>query len=193
MDIDLYIAELEDNIKNVKNKIKSLEVSSSLDCFSKIPIIKTCESQLPFKVIDFPLDFSIKNVKDHLLEGSNKFKDRKIIPIPGLEASFCYDFFENISTWQGPMQLIYGLGNTCESSFEEILGLVVFRDKQRFQDVVFDSVGRKNTVSTKPILLENGNIITEKYDFIYHKEDYERRSPILLQGKSRLIGIDKGF
>ena len=54
--------------KNVKNKIKSLEVSSSLDCFSKIPIIKTCESQLPFKVIDFPLDFSIKNVKDHLLE-----------------------------------------------------------------------------------------------------------------------------
>ena len=82
------------------------------------------------------------------------------------------------------------MGGTRDT-FEEVLDLVVFEDKQRFQDLVFGSVGKKNRVVTEPILLENGNTVIGEYNYLYHKDDYEKRSPRLLQGKTKLIGINK--
>ena len=74
---------------------------------------------------------------------------------------------------------------------EKILGYVVDSDKQRFQEVVFANVCKKNYVVTEAILLENGNQVIEEYTYLYHGSDYEKRSPILLQGKTTLIGINK--
>ena len=53
-------------------------------------------------------------------------------------------------------------------------------------------VGKKAHVVTEPILLENGNQIIEEYNYLYHSGDYKKRSPVLLQGRTTLIGINKG-
>ena len=90
-----------------------------------------------------------------------------------------------------PLQLIYGWLERYDASFEEILGYIVDSDKQRFQEVVFGNVCKKNNIVTEAILLENGNQIIEEYNYLYHGGDYEKRSPILLQGKTTLIGINK--
>ena len=74
----------------------------------------------------------------------------------------------------------------------EILNFIVDSDKQRFQDVAFGMVGKKAHVVTEPILLENGNQIIEEYNYLYHSGDYKKRSPVLLQGRTTLIGINKG-
>jgi hypothetical protein len=165
-------------------KTKSPSLSTSL------PNFRVNMSQLPTNNLSSISNALGKRVNNYLLEGYSDFLAKKVIPIPGLEANFCYDFSENTTTWQGPMQIIYGFNGfneKIEASFEEVLGLVVFRDKQRFEDVVFDSVTKKNHVITKPILLENENTIIEEYNFLYHKGDYEKRSPALLQGKTKIV------
>ena len=126
-----------------------------------------------------------------MLEEYNQSKSRKIIPMPGLEASFCYDFKKNEWWSKGPMHLIWGWEDQCNGNFEEVLKLVIDEDKQRFEDGVFGSIGKESRVVTRPILLENGNQIIEEYTYLYQGDDYEKRSPILLQGKTTLIGINK--
>ena len=69
--------------------------------------------------------------------------------------------------------------------------MVVKKDKQRFEDLIFDSIGKESHVITEPILIENGNQIIEEYTYLYQGDDHEKRSPILLQGKTTLIGINK--
>ena len=69
--------------------------------------------------------------------------------------------------------------------------MVVKKDKDEFEDRIFGSIGKESHVITKPILLENGNQIIEEYNFLYHGGDYEHRSPLLLQGNTRLVGINK--
>ena len=88
------------------------------------------------------------------------------------------------------MHLIWGWEDQCNGNFEEVLKMVIKKDKQRFEDLVFDSIGKESHVITEPILIENGNQIVEEYNFLYHNGDYERRSPLLLQGHTRLIRIN---
>ena len=95
-----------------------------------------------------------------------------------------------------PLTLVYQFANLSSElerngNFEEVLELVVKNDKQRFEDTVFASIGKENHVITKPILLKNGNQIVEEYNFLYHDGDYEYRSPLLLQGHTKLIAINK--
>ena len=50
---------------------------------------------LPIEINDFNQNNSKEIIKGHLIEGCHEAKARKIIPMPGLEASFCYDFLKN--------------------------------------------------------------------------------------------------
>ena len=188
---DEYIAAMEQNIKLLQQKINVLDETNVSYKEMPPPEFKIQKSQLPFEINDFNQNNSKEIIKGHLMEGYREAKVRKIIPMPGITASFCYDFSTNKSTWIGPMQLIYGWLERYDASFEEILGYVVDSDKQRFQEVVFDNVCKKNYIVTEAILLENGNQIIEEYNYLYHGGDYEKRSPILLQGKTTLIGINK--
>ncbi len=187
MDIDNHILELEKSIEVFKKKIENFDKSVFPVKYHSLPNFKTNNSQLPFEFQSFKSQIFGEVIRALLFDESCNVISKKVIPMPGLEASFCYDFLTNVSTFKGPMQLIYGLGDTCEASFEEILGLVVSRDKQRFQDIALGLVGKEDHVVTRPILLENGNTIIEEYDFLYHKGDYEKKSPVLLQGKTKLI------
>ena len=191
MGIDDHIFELENSIEVFKKKIKNFDESVSQAKYHSLPYFKTNNSQLPFELQDFESEGLSGVIRDHLIHESCNALSKKVIPMPGLEANFCYDFLKNVYIFKGPMQLIYGLGNTSEASFEEILGLVVSRNKQRFQDIALCLVGKEDRVVTKPILLENGNTIIEEYNFVYHKGDYEKRSPVLLQGKTKLVSTRK--
>ena len=175
----------------LKQKIKYFDKLGLPFRYSYLQKFHENTSHLPFDDLSFMSKAFGETIRSYLLEDYSYAIEKKIIPLPGLVADFCYDFHENTATWQGPMQFIYGFGETCEASFQEILGLVVFRDKQRFQDVAFNSVGKESYVITKPILLENGNTIIEEYYFLYHKGDYEKRSPVLLQGKTKLVSTGK--
>ena len=190
MSKDEYIAVMEQNIKLLRQKINVLDEINGSYKDMTIPEFKTNNSQLPFEISNFNQNNANEIVKGHSMEGYREAKARKIIPMPGITATFCYDFSTNKSTWIGPMQLIYGWAELYEPSFEEILGYVVDSDKQRFQEVVFANVCKKNYVVTEAILLENGNQILEEYIYLYQGGDYEKRSPILLQGKTTLIGIN---
>ena len=68
--------------------------------------------------------------------------------------------------------------------------MVVNKDKQWFEDLIFNAIGKESHVTTEPILIKNGNQIVEEYNFLYHADDYEHRSPLLLQGHTKLIGIN---
>tara|TARA_B100000809_G_scaffold104076_1_gene102646 strand:+ start:1365 stop:1943 length:579 start_codon:yes stop_codon:yes gene_type:complete len=191
MSKDEYIAVMEQNIKLLQQKINVLDDTNGPYESIKIPEFKIHKSRLPSAINDFNQNNSKEIIKGHLMEGYREAKARKIIPIPGITASFCYDFSKNKSTWIGPMQLIYGWLERYDASFEEVLGFIVDSDKQRFQDVAFGNIGKKNYIATEAILLENGNQIIEEYNYLYHGGDYEKRSPILLQGKTTLTGINK--
>ena len=191
MSKDEYIAVMEQNIKFLQKKINILDETNGSYKGMSIPEFKTHKSQLPLEISNFNQNNSNEIVKGHLMEGYREAKARKIIPIPGITANFCYDFSKNKSTWIGPMQFIYGWLERYDASFEEVLGFIVDSDKQRFQDVAFGNIGKKNYIATEAILLENGNQIIEEYNYLYHGGDYEKKSPILLQGKTTLIGINK--
>ena len=191
MSKDEYIAVMEENIKLLQQKINVLDETNGLYKDMTIPEFKTNNSQLPFEINDFDQNNSKETIKGHFMEGYHEAKARKIIPMPGITATFCYDFSTNKSTWIGPMQLIYGWLERYDASFEEVLGLVVDSDKQRFQDVAFSNIGKKNYIVTDAILLKNGNQIREEYNYLYHDSDYEKRSPILLHGKTTLTGVNK--
>ena len=191
MSKDEYIAVMEQNIKLLQQKINVLDETNVSYKEMPPPEFKTHKSQLPFEISNFNQNNANEIVKGHLMEGYREAKARKIIPMPGITATFCYDFSTNKSTWIGPMQLIYGWLERYDASFEEVLGFIVDSDKQRFQDVAFGNVCKKNYIVTEAILLENGNQVIEEYIYLYHGSDYEKRSPILLQGKTTLIGINK--
>ena len=189
MSKDEYITVMEQNIKLLQQKINVLDETNGSYKDLTIPEFKTNKSQLPFKKNDFNQNNFREITKGHLIEGYHEAKARKVIPMPGLEASFCYDFLKNELWSKGPMHLIYGWEDN--SNFEEVLKMVIKKDKQRFEDLVFDSIGKKSHVITEPILIENGNQIIEEYNYLYHGGDYEKRSPLLLQGKTTLIRINQ--
>ena len=191
MDKDENISNMELCIELLQKEIKNLDEIADSYKYITVPRIKTHRSQLSFDITDFSNDNSEERIKGHLLEEYNQSKSRKIIPMPGLEASFCYDFKKNEWWSKGPMHLIWGWEDQCNGNFEEVLKLVIDADKQRFEDGVFASIGRESRVATRPILIENGNQIIEEYTYLYQGDDYEKRSPILLQGKTTLIGINK--
>ena len=190
MEQDKYIAVMEQNIKLLQQKINVLDETNGSYKDMTIPEFKTNKSQLPFEINDFNQNNSKEIIKGHLIEGYHEAKARKIIPMPGLEASFCYDFSKNEWWSKGPMHLIWGWEDQCNGNFEEVLKMVIKKDKQRFEDLVFDSIGKESHVITEPILIENGNQIVEEYNFLYHNGDYEHRSPLLLQGHTKLIRIN---
>ena len=191
MSKDEYITVMERKIKLLKSKINDLYETNGSYNDMTLPEFKTNKSQLPFETNDFNQNNSKEVIKGHLIEGYHEAKARKIIPMPGLTASFCYDFSKNEWWSKGPMHLIWGWEDQCNGNFEEVLKLVIDADKQRFEDGVFASIGRESRVVTRPILLENGNQIIEEYTYLYQGSAYEKRSPILLQGKTTLIGINK--
>ena len=191
MSKDEYIAVMEQNIKLLQQKINVLDDTNGPYESIKIPEFKIHKSRLPSAINDFNQNNSKEIIKGHLMEGYREAKARKIIPIPGITASFCYDFSKNEWWSKGPMHLIWGWEDQCNGNFEEVLKLVIDADKQRFEDGVFASIGRESRVATRPILIENGNQIIEEYTYLYQSGDYEKRSPILLQGKTTLIGINK--
>lgn len=191
MTSDEYIAAMEQNIKLLRQKINILDETNVSYKEMPLPEFKTHKSQLPFEINNFNQNNANEIVKGHLMEGYREAKARKIIPMPGITASFCYDFAKNEWWSKGPMHLIRGWQDQCNSNFEEVLKLVIDADKQRFEDGVFALVGRESHVVTRPILLENGNQIVEEYTYLYQGGDYKKRSPILLQGKTTLIGINK--
>jgi len=191
MGTDEHIETVERNIKVLQEKIKTLDTLVAPYAHLTIPKIQVNKSQLPFVAKGFSHDNFRKRIKGYLHAEYQEHKERKIIPMPGIKAAFCYDFARNEWWTKGPMHLIWGWKDYCAGNFDEVLKLVVDEDKQPFQDLVFGSVGKENQVITEPIILENGNTIIEKYYFLYHKGDYEKRSPVLLQGTSELIGIKK--
>lgn len=186
MDDKKYILDIEGKIALLRNEIQNIN-GRGLVQSGVIPYIKTNISQLPFDIENLDINSSLFEVKDFLLDEYHKAKNRKIIPMPGIEATFCYDFLTNVSTWCGPMQLIYGWDDRYDASFEEVLEFIAVKDQQRFEDIAFGMVGKKSHVITKPLLLCNGHTIIEEYNFLYHGGDYERKSPILLQGKTTLV------
>ena len=139
-----YIAVMEQNIKFLQQKINVQDETNGPYEYIKNPELKIHKSQLPFEINDFNQNNSKGMIKGHLIEGYHEAKARKIIPMPGLTANFYYDFSKNVSTWIGPMQLIYGWLERYDASFEEVLGFIVDSDKQRFQDVAFGNIGKKN-------------------------------------------------
>ena len=191
MDIDDRILELECYIEDFKKKIDYLDKSAFQVKYHSLPNFKTNKSQLPFESKNFKSQTFSETIRSLLIEESCNVLSKKITPMPGLEASFCYNFLKNVSTFKGPMQFIYGLSETSEVWFEEILRFAILRHKKRFQDMALGVIGKEDRVVTRPVLLENGNTIIEEYDFFYHNGDYEKKSPVLLQGKTKLIKIMK--
>ena len=112
-----------------------------------------------------------------------------------INATFSYDFKTSLSKPNKLTRLIYYLGKSCLFdygkdlfTFEEVKSLIEQKDRQRFEDTLLDSCKRKK-VSTDTIRLVNGNSIVEVYNYIYHPEDYEMRSPISIEGETRLVAI----
>ena len=170
---DEYITMMERKIEFLQSKINDLYETNGSYKDMTIPEFKTNNSQLPFEINDFDQNNSKEIIKGHLIEGYHEAKARKVIPMPGLEASFCYDFSKNEWWSKGPMHLIWGWEDQCNGNFEEVLKLVINADKQRFEGCVFASIGRESHVVTKPLLLENGNQIIGEYTYLYRGGDYE--------------------
>ena len=160
MSKDEYIAVMEQNINLLRQKINVLDETNGLYKDMTIPEFKTNNSQLPFEINDFDQNNSEEIIKGHLMEGYYEAKARKVIPMPGLEASFCYDFLKNEWWSKGPMHLIWGWEDQCNGNFEEVLQMIVNKDKQRFEDLIFDSIGKESHVITEPILIKNGKSVT---------------------------------
>lgn len=191
MDKEKYISAIEENIDFLQKQIRNLDAITGSYKYIETPKIKGNKGQLSFEAKGFSSDEIRDRLKDYLLAEDREAQGRKIVPMPGLEASFCYDFVKNEWWAKGPTHLIWGFEDQRNSNFEEVIQMVVKKDENEFEDRIFGSIGKGSHVITKPILLENGNQIIEEYNFLYHGGDYEHRSPLLLQGKTKLVGINK--
>jgi len=131
--------------------------------------------------------------KEYLKTAEDLFSERSF---PShLRGTFLYDFKTGLSKPNTWTRLIYFLGKNCPFdygkeffTFEEVKSLVEPKDRQRFQNACLDS-RKKRKISTDTIHLVNGNAIVEEYNYIYHSEDYEMRSPIRIEGETKLISI----
>ena len=131
--------------------------------------------------------------KKYLKTTEDLFSERSF-PLPP-SATFSYDFKTGLSKPNKLTRLIYYIGKSCPFdygkdlfTFEEVKSLIEPKDRQRFQDTLLNSRKRKK-VSTDTTRLVNGNAIVEVYNYIYHPEDYEMRSPISIEGETRLVAI----
>ena len=131
--------------------------------------------------------------KKYLKTTEDLFSERSFSLPPS--ATFSYDFKTGLSKPNKLTRLIYYIGKSCPFdyekdlfTFEEVKSLIEPKDRQRFQDTLLDS-RKKKKVSTDTTRLVNGNAIVELYNYIYHPEDYEMRSPISIEGETRLVAI----
>jgi len=145
--------------------------------------------------------YKYKNLLEKYIALQNKYLQttedlfsERSFPLPP-SATFLYDFKTGLSKPNKLTRLIYYIGKSCPFdygkdlfTFEEVKSLIEPKDRQRFQDTLLDS-RKKKKVSTDTTRLVNGNAIVELYNYIYHPEDYEMRSPISIEGETRLVAI----
>ena len=131
--------------------------------------------------------------KKYLTTPEDLFSERSF-PLPP-SATFSYDFKTGLSKPNKLTRLIYYIGKSCPFdygkdlfTFEEVKSLIEPKDRQRFQDTLLNSRKRKK-VTTDTTRLVNGNAIVEVYNYIYHPGDHEMRSPISIEGETRLVEI----
>ena len=146
-----------------------------------------------FRRYNFLLRRWIALQKKYLKTTEDLFSERSFSLPPS--ATFSYDFKTGLSKPNKLTRLIYYIGKGCPFdygkdlfTFEEVKSLIESKDRQRFQDTLLNSRKRKK-VSTDTTRLVNGNAIVEVYNYIYHPEDYEMRSPISIEGETRLVAI----
>ena len=89
----------------------------------------------------------------------------EIIPIIG---KFSYDFASDQSTVTTIQQKLLGL-NSEIVSFSDVLKIIDVKSKTQFLEQSLGNVSPLNkTIQTSPIQLENGNVVTEVYNFSSH-------------------------
>ena len=57
-----------------------------------------------------------------------------------------------------------------DGSFSKVLSMVDIKSKTKFQEMSVGFNGRELIVESAPILLENGNVVEEKYKFVRDKD-----------------------
>ena len=96
---------------------------------------------------------------------------RKIVPMVGAIGYFTYDVATDRSVWDAVERSIYGFrGGLNDGSFSKVLSMVDIKSKTKFQEMSVGFNGRELIVESAPILLENGNVVEEKYKFVRDKD-----------------------
>ena len=97
-------------------------------------------------------------------------EQRKIFPIVGAVGNFIYDVATDSSEADFLEQAIYNLKPDKGIDFSQILSRVDTKHKTKFQEMSVGFRGPETEVLTAPILLSNGNVVEEKYQFVRNSD-----------------------
>ena len=106
-----------------------------------------------------------------------------VIPVCG---SFRYDFKSDVSTVDECQKKIFGFESDL-ITFADVFSKIDSLSRTLFEEQSIGSVGKHDIFRTNEFALENQNIISEVYKFDYHKDDYERNSPLTITGQTTLL------
>ena len=113
-------------------------------------------------------------------------QNRKVIPIfekkPRV-GDFLYDIRAEKATVSDTLKQIWDFPSKV-INIGQIIDRVFYKHRTQFLEVAIDSVGKVDHVTTLAFTLDNGSKVYEHYRYIYHSEDYERKSPLFIEGKT---------
>lgn len=113
-------------------------------------------------------------------------KSGKIITFP-IVGTFSYNFQFDRGVPDPMERKLLGLPDG-DLKYGDVLNCVDHKSRTIFEEQV-GTVGHADIVQTPDITMSNGNVVRETYLFKYHSEDYERSSPIEIEGLSCLVRV----
>jgi len=80
---------------------------------------------------------------------------------------------------------LWGWDKTKPVRYSDVLAIV--DDPDRFME---ETIGHNKSYSvTSPIQITNGNVVREELIYTYHKEDYENRSLLKIEGVTNFLKV----
>jgi hypothetical protein len=105
--------------------------------------------------------------------------------IPGAIGFFNFSVRQNVSICDPLNQTIIGAKKRA-LTHNDVAQLVCQKDRQRFIDTSLGKAGTADAAQGVYTLL-NGNVVRDTYTYIYHAQDYSRRTLLGVAGETILL------
>ena len=106
--------------------------------------------------------------------------------MPTDNGKFTYNAQEDRVEWMNDVEArLWGWDKTKPVHYADVLASI-----ENIDQFIEETIGHnKSYIVTSPIQINNGNVIREELIYTYHKEDYENRSLLKIEGVTNFLKV----